>query len=135
MFAASRTILFRYLPPSRRQLQKTSVAAADLVLYPSEDSYTKDVMETFNAIINIVAKDTAPDTIRRLARLSKYATSSSRDVVEPLATYIERFLLPAQKYLSLVKADRKSSESQNLAMIPFSSASLLQQVFLRPRLA
>lgn len=66
-----------------------SIEADDYVLDSSEDSYTKDVLETTNAIINIVAKEIFSDAIRCLAHFRKEATLCSLDDGEATNTYIK----------------------------------------------
>lgn len=129
MHAALVMLMYRSLPPSRQQSIEKSMENGELVLDPSDSAYANDVMKIVKDIIKIVAKDSAPDAIKRLAKLSKKATSCLRSEGESMSAYIERFLFPAQSYLNPTNADRTSAESQNLAMVLFSNASLSQETF------
>lgn len=129
MLAALRMFLFRSFSPSRRQMVEKINEAGDLILDPLNHHCSNNMMQVINVIINIVAEDTAPDAVKLLSRLSKKATSYTRRRNESMTAYIERFLLPAQKYLNLVNSDKQSAESQNLATILLSNANLSPQTF------
>lgn len=90
---------------SRQRLVEKSVEAEDVVLDPTETAYLNALLYTVEIAINLVAGDTSLDVIWRLVRLSIEAFPCSRRPKETTGAYIERFLLPAQTYLNLVKAD------------------------------
>lgn len=75
-------------------------------------------------MISFVAKDSATDVIRSLARLNKEASACNRKPSESIVTYVERFFDAAQSYLNLISADRSSAESQNLAKTLVSNENL-----------
>lgn len=129
MVAALGSLWFPSLPPSCRKLQEKFVESGKPVLDSSQVEYNKDCLSAVKRIINIVANKLATDTMKRLARLSKEATTCVRRGNESISTYIERFVLLAQSYLTLTNADRSSPESHNLAMVLLTNANLPQQMF------
>lgn len=129
MNAALGMILYRSLPPSRQQLLEKAIEIGDIILDPSMPGYSNDTDKMINSIIDIVAKDSAPDAIKRLAKLSKDAATCVRKPNEPVSTFVEQFLLLSQGYLNLVSAGRASAVSQSLAMNLLSNANLSPQTF------
>lgn len=86
-------------------------------------------MNTVEAIIKTVPKDSTSDLIRPLARLSKEATSCCRYSYETIESYVEYFVIPAQVYLNLTDADSQSAESQSFAIILLLNANLSHQTY------
>lgn len=109
-FAALGMLLYCSLLLSRQQIIEKSIDTGDLILDPSDPAYSHDVMEVINKIINFVARDSAPDFIKRLAKLSRDTTTCVRSRGESMSTYIERFSLPVQTYLNLTNSYRASAE-------------------------
>lgn len=130
MFAVLGVHLYRSLPLLRQQLIEKNIATGDVTLNPSDSVYSNDGMEDIDNMINIVTKDSASDSTKRLAKLCQNATTCVRSRREPMSTSIERPLLPAQTYLNQKNAAHASAESQNLATIFLLNASLSQETFL-----
>lgn len=78
MFTALGMFLYRSLPPSPQQLVEKSLEAGEIVLGAAEPGYSNNVMDGIEKIINIVAKDSALDSIKRLPKPGKAATFSVR---------------------------------------------------------
>lgn len=104
------------------------IEAGDLVLNPFKKKL-EAVLETINAIINTVPRNTTLDVSRNFARFSKEATSRIPVIPEYMVFYIERFLLPAQIHFKIVNADKKPGESQNLAVILLFVANQFQNIY------
>lgn len=129
MLAALDRLLFGSLPSSRQQMVEKAVESRELVIYPLDPTYSQDELAVIEPIIELVAKDSATDAIKPLAKLNKTASKCTRKADQYITTYIELFLLPAQAYLNLTSADRSSAESQNLAMTLLTNAKLSQDTF------
>lgn len=86
-------------------------------------------MKVIEKTINILTKDSAPDSIKQLAKLSKKAATCVRSQGEPMSTYIDRFFHPAQTCFNLTNSGHASTESQNFAMILLSNTILSQKSF------
>lgn len=65
-------------PLSRQRLSEKRIETEDVTLDPSDPAYPHDVSEAIDKFINIVAKDSAPDSNKRLAKWSKDATTCVR---------------------------------------------------------
>lgn len=81
--AALGMILYCSLPSLRQKLVKKLLETGDLILDSSDLGYCKDAIVTFVRTILIVAKDSAPDTIEQLARLSKHAVFAIGKIMNP----------------------------------------------------
>lgn len=104
------------------------VESGELV-FDLNQRYGKDFMSPVEQIINIMAKDSAMDTIKRLPRPRKEAITCVRRSKESMSNFTVRFVLPAKSNLNLANGDRSSQESQNLAMVLLANADLLQKMF------
>lgn len=82
MYAALGMVLYRSLPPSLQQLVKKVLKAGDTALDPSNTGYCKEPIATIETIISIAAKDSAPESIKILAKLSKNLFSTKGKVFE-----------------------------------------------------
>lgn len=129
MLSALGMILFRSLPTSRQEIIEKSIRTGEFTLDPSDPAYPKNSMDVIDSIINLVAKDSPMDAIKRLAQLNKAASTCVRRHKEPTSSFLERYILPAQTYLNLINADKSSAESQNLAMTLLSNANLPPETF------
>lgn len=99
------------------------------VLDPSDPVYSNNVLELIEEMINTVVRNSAPDAIKRLSKLSKVALSCVRLKEKSIISYTGRFLLPARSYLNLTNADHHYHESQNLAVSLLSNANLSQNAY------
>lgn len=129
MLSALWMSLFRSLSASRQQIAEKAVNTGEIVIDSIDPTYPTSKLDVIDPIINLVAKDTSTDTIRRLSRLNKEASSCTRKINESTTAFIERFILPAQAYLNITNADHTSAESQNLAMTRLTNAKLTQETF------
>lgn len=133
MFAALSTLLYWSLLSSRQQLVEKFKETVEIVLDLSDPGYFNNVMDVIQKFINIVVKDSAPHSIKRLAKHSNGAPSCVRSKGELMTSYIERVLLPAQSYLNPASSDRASAGCQNLTIVQFSNANLTQETFASVR--
>lgn len=129
VIAAFGLLLFRSLPPGKQQLVEKSINSGELVIDRCDESSPQDQSTVVESIIKIVAKDSATDSIRRMAALNKQASSCVRRDSESISEFVERFTLPAQAYLNITNSDRSSGESQNFAMMLISNAKLPPPTF------
>lgn len=129
MYATLQMVLYRSPPPSRQQILETSIEIGDIVLDPSMPGYNNNTDKMINSIFDNVAKDSATDTIKELSKLNNDAAMCVRRSNEPVCSYVEEFLLPAQGYLNHVSADRAFVVSQGLAMNLLPNANLISQTF------
>lgn len=81
-----------------------------------------DQGEIVEAIIAVVEKDSATETIRRMDALNKKACACVRKPSENVDIFVERFVANAQAYLNLTNGDLESAESQNFEMLLLSNA-------------
>lgn len=57
-------ILFWLLTPLRRQLVKRSIETGDFILNFLKEDYNSNVLESIDAAIGILDRETTPDAIR-----------------------------------------------------------------------
>lgn len=122
-------ISFFLFPPLRCQLIEKFLEAGDFDSDPLNLINTTDTIESDEKILNFMDKNTTPDFIQCLERLSESATSGHCKTGESMILYIKRFLLLAQTYLNTVSAVWEFADSQNLAMIFLSNENLSAQLF------
>lgn len=100
---------------------------AGLIRDQSDADYFKNDIEVVKQLINIFAKDSTSDSIKRSEKHSKAETSSLRSEAESITAYIERFLLLAHSFLNLTSSYRASAERQHLEMVLLFNSNLSQE--------
>ena len=83
-----------------------------------------DHIECVENILNIVAKETTTDRVKRLIRMTKEVHDCRRAKKESFAEYAVRFEGLARAYLSIAKARSDSQGEQNFAIIAIENANL-----------
>lgn len=97
---------------SRLQLLEISIEIREFVLNPSNPECTEKAMVIMNQIINIIAKNSASDSIKRFATLIKTTTTCLPSRAELMPVYIESFFVLEQSYLNLTSSDRSSTRAR-----------------------
>lgn len=122
------TILFHSLLRLSQQLVEKEMECGNLIFDSVNPGYLFERLDTVEAIINIIARDSTLDAIRRLARLRKVATSCFDRCGGSIGLYVEHFLLPTQTCLNMVNANSQSEKSQKFTMILLSNRNLSHRI-------
>ena len=96
---------------------------------PQDGNQAADQNSILEKILNIVAKDSAVDTIKIMVRLNKEIHGCILTKDETISTYMERFSRPAQAYLNLVNANQDGANSQKFAIVLLVNARVPTQTF------
>ena len=75
-------------------------------------------------ILNLVAKETTTDRVKRLIRMTREVHDCKRGAKESFAEYAVRFESIARAYLSIAKAWPDSQDEQNFAIMAIENANL-----------
>lgn len=78
MYTASEKLNYCSLSSSRQQLLEKVMEFDDTVLDSSMPRYSIHTDKVISSVINIVTKDSAPDTIKRISKLNKGAATCVR---------------------------------------------------------
>lgn len=76
-----------------------------------------------------MAKGTAPNAVKDIARLSREATYCYITMEKTMIFYIKQYFIPAQFYLCSINADQELAKIQNLAVVLPSNANLSPHFF------
>ena len=109
----------------------SAITADDLKLVSDddEDNDAVDQKVVIEKIIQLVAKDSVTDGVRRLVRMSQNIHACKRQKNETYESFAERFRGVAQTYLSHCYAGNTSQDSQSFAMLLLENANLPSSTF------
>ena len=81
-------------------------------------------IECVEKILNLVAKETTTDRVKRLIRMTREVYECRRGSKESFAEYLVRFESISRAYLSIAKARPDSQDEQNFAIMAIENANL-----------
>lgn len=112
------------------QVLDNAIANDELKLVSDDDEEEtinqKDVVEK---IIDLVAKDSVTDGVRRLVKMTQNVHGCRREKSETFEAYAERFRGLAQMYLNHCRSRDTNQDSQNFAMLLLENARLTTSTF------
>lgn len=121
--------LYRSMSKYKKEVIKRSLRKGELVLTPSTNIDESDQLVVVEQVIQLVAKDTAVEAVRRISSLNKRINNCMRRNGESITSYINRFTTIAQTYLNLINSSEDTVESQNFAMTLLTNSKITQQTF------
>lgn len=113
--------LFRSLPGGQQQIVKEVVNSGELVLDTPDPSAPAHQGKVVEAIVAVVAKDLATDTILRMTALHKEACACALKTSKSIFAIVERFVDCAQVYLKLENAYCEYADYQTVLMLLLSN--------------
>lgn len=119
--------LYRSLSFNKKELVKKEIRTGELVLNPDVEIIDQDVI--IEKILNIVAKDSTINSLKRIVRLNREVSLCIRKNGESLGKYVERFTGIAQTYLNLINASQDGPDSINFEIMLLSNAKIPAQTF------
>lgn len=113
------------------QVVDSAIAAGDLKLVADDDDEDEviDQKVVIEKIIDLVAKDSVTDGVRRLVKMSQDVHKCKHEKHETYENFAERFRGVAQTYLNHCYAGNTSQDSQNFAMLLLENANLPTSTF------
>ena len=93
--------------------------------HPDGKKFTdEEHVECVEKILNLVAKETTTDRVKRLIRMTKEVHECKRGAKESFAEYAVKFESLSRAYLSIAKARPDSQDEQNFAIMAIENAKL-----------
>lgn len=130
MMSALGITLYHAVDESFRSKLDRAIAAGILKLRPAGNENPKKVQhEAVEAIIQIVAKDSVTDSIRRLVQMMRDIYACRRKATETPETFSRRFQGLALKYLNHCSSSSTEKDSQNFAMLLLENADIPSTVY------
>ena len=123
--------LFMAVDYSFQEVVKSAMQEGRIVLVEDEEDElsTLDQKKVVEQIVNLVARDSDTDGIRRLVKMHRDVYSCMRNYNEGYEGFAERFRGHAQTYLNHCRAGENTQQSQIFAMLLFENSILPTTVY------
>lgn len=130
MMSALGITLYHAVDEAYRSKLDRAIAAGTLKLKPDADDTPKKVQQAaIETIIEIVAKDSVTDSIRRLVQMMRDIYTCKRKTGETPAAFSRRFQGLALKYLNHCGSTSTENDSQNFAMLLLENSNIPSSVY------